>query len=170
MPSRASPRLPKVLAAALMLTACSGGGEGVRAASAASYGDYETTGLASWYGEEAAGNRTASGARFDPGAITAAHRTLPLGSFAEVTSLDTGQSIVVLINDRGPGRRDRVIDLSRGAAQQLGFGGRSVAHVRVRAIMPSPETTAPRYAPVISTRAPNTVGLRRTLPLDEGRR
>ena len=133
MPSRAS-----VLAAALALTACGGGAHArtVGGIGGAIAGD-EATGLASWYGDELSGARTASGARFDPAAITAAHRSLPLGSYAEVTSLDTGRSIVVLINDRGPGRRDRIIDLSRGAAQQLGFGGRSVARVRVRAYAPT---------------------------------
>ena len=134
MPSRV-----RVLATALLLAACSGGQARLGAASGASIAGYQTTGLASWYGEELAGSRTASGTRFDPQAITAAHRTLPLGSFAEVTSLDTGQSIIVLINDRGPGRKDRIIDLSRGAAQQLGFAGRSVANVRIRAVTPSLE-------------------------------
>jgi rare lipoprotein A len=123
---------------ALALGACTGAGGRAAAASAGDYGSYESTGLASWYGEELAGNRTASGERFNPAAITAAHRSLPLGSYAEVTDLDSGQSIVVRINDRGPGRRDRLIDLSRGAAQQLGFGRRSVAHVRVRAYTPTP--------------------------------
>ena len=69
--------------------------------------------------------------------MTAAHRSLPLGSYVEVTALDTGRSIVVLINDRGPGRRDRVIDLSRAAAQQLGFGRRSVTRVKIRAYAPT---------------------------------
>ena len=151
MPSRA-----RVLATALLLAACSGGNERVRAASAGSYVGYDATGGASWYGEELAGARTASGAPFDPAAITAAHRTLPLGSFAEVTSLATGQSIIVLINDRGPGRKDRVIDLSRGAAQQLGFGRRSVAQVRVRAITPSlEEAIALRTGKLASLRLAN---------------
>ena len=129
----------RILATALLLAACSGGHQGIRSADAASYGGYESIGLASWYGDELAGSRTASGARFDPRAITAAHRSLPLGSFVEVTSLDTGRSIVALVNDRGPGRKDRVIDLSRAAAQQLGFGTHSVARVRLRAITPSAE-------------------------------
>lgn len=133
MPSRAS-----LIALALALTACSGGSGHAAVVSAGSYGDYESVGLASWYGDELAGNRTASGARFDPAGITAAHRSLPLGSYAEVTDVDTGRSVVVLINDRGPGRRDRVIDLSRGAAQQLGFGRRSVTRVKVRAYHPTP--------------------------------
>jgi rare lipoprotein A len=122
---------------ALALVACSGGSGRVAAASAGAYGTYVTTGLASWYGDELAGNWTASGDRFDPDALTAAHRTLPLGSYAEVSDLDTGRSVVVLINDRGPGRRDREIDLSRAAALRLGFGRRSVTRVKVRAYTPT---------------------------------
>lgn len=97
---------------------------------------YDALGYASWYGEESGGT-TASGARFDPAAITAAHRTLPLGSFVEVTALDTGRTIVVLINDRGPGRADRLIDLSRGAAHLLGVDRTPIAPVRVRRIFPA---------------------------------
>lgn len=103
---------------------------------AAGAGTYEAVGYASWYGEELRGNRTASGERFDPAGITAAHRTLPLGSFAEVTALDSGRTVTVRINDRGPHRRDREIDLSRGAAELLA-AGRSVFSVRVRAVRPT---------------------------------
>ncbi len=132
MPSKA-----RVLAAALLLVACSGGQQRVRAAGTSALVAYDATGLASWYGDELAGSRTASGVRFDPSAITAAHRSLPLGSFVEVTAVDSGRSILVMINDRGPGRKDRLIDLSRGAAQQLGFGHRSVTQVRIRAVTPT---------------------------------
>lgn len=95
---------------------------------------YDEVGYATWYGEELAGAKTASGAPFRPSAITAAHRTLPLGSYVEVTALDTGRTILVLINDRGPGQRDRLIDLSRGAAALLGSGRRAKAAVRVRSV------------------------------------
>ncbi len=101
------------------------------------YGSFRDTGLASWYGEELTGNRTASDETFDPDAMTAAHRTLPLGSFVEVTSVETGRAILVRINDRGPGRRDRMIDLSRAAAHRLGTDRQQVAAVRIRAIVPS---------------------------------
>lgn len=128
-----------VLALAFVLAAYGGTRESVGATLplSGSYGRYQDTGLASWYGEEMSGNRTASGEPFDANAITAAHRTLPLGSFVEVTSLDTGRSILVRITDRGPGRRDRIIDLSRGAARLLGTDRRPLANVRVRAIVPS---------------------------------
>jgi rare lipoprotein A len=103
---------------------------------------YDQVGIASWYGEEAGGAPTASGAAFAPDAITAAHRTLPLGSHAEVTSLDTGRTILVLINDRGPSRTDREIDLSRGAAALLGMAGKPSAPVRVRGTTVSPADAA----------------------------
>ncbi|MEG3086304.1 septal ring lytic transglycosylase RlpA family protein [Sphingomonas sp. PB4P5] len=98
---------------------------------------YDAVGYASWYGEEMGGGTTASGQRFDPNAITAAHRTLPLGSVAEVTALDSGRTILVLIADRGPGAADREIDLSRGAAQLLGVT--AMAPVRVRLTNASPQ-------------------------------
>lgn len=97
---------------------------------------YDEVGYASWYGEEMGNAKTASGKPFDPGAITAAHRSLPLGSFVEVTALDSGKTILVLVNDRGPGRPDRLIDLSRGAAQLLGTSVRALSPVRVRLVDP----------------------------------
>ncbi len=130
----------KTLCLALALAGCSNARDSVGAtlpAGGGLYGRFHDTGLASWYGEELAGNRTASGEAFDPGAMTAAHRTLPLGSFVEVTSVETGRSILVRINDRGPGRRDRMIDLSRAAAHLLGTDHRQVAAVRIRAIVPT---------------------------------
>jgi rare lipoprotein A len=77
-------------------------------------------GMASWYGREFAGHRTASGERFDPADLTAAHRTLPFGTRVRVTDAD-GDSVIVRINDRGPFARGRVIDLSQAAAQRLGL-------------------------------------------------
>lgn len=97
--------------------------------------DYDDVGYASWYGEELAGRPTATGETFDPDAITAAHKTLPLPSYVEVTALDTGRTILVRVNDRGPMANDRLIDLSRGAAQQLGLNG-GLAAVRVRRTNP----------------------------------
>lgn len=78
-------------------------------------------GEASYYGSELAGNRTASGEVFDPGKLTAAHRTLPLGSKVRVTNPRNGESVVVRINDRGPFHGNRVIDLSTAAARTIGL-------------------------------------------------
>lgn len=97
--------------------------------------DYDDVGYASWYGEELAGQPTANGESFDPAGISAAHKTLPLPSYVEVTALDTGRTILVRVNDRGPMASDRLIDLSRGAADQLGLSG-GVAAVRVRRTSP----------------------------------
>jgi rare lipoprotein A len=98
---------------------------------------YDVLGYASWYGNES-GNRTANGERFRTEAITAAHTTLPLPTYVEVTALDTGRRIIVRINDRGPFvRGPRIIDLSRGAAAQLGILAKGTAAVRVRRIEPA---------------------------------
>ncbi|KTE17831.1 hypothetical protein ATE71_00565 [Sphingopyxis sp. H115] len=97
--------------------------------------DYDEVGYASWYGEELAGRPTANGETFDPAGISAAHKTLPLPSYVEVTALDTGRTILVRVNDRGPMVNDRLIDLSRGAAEQLGLS-EGVSGVRVRRTSP----------------------------------
>ena len=81
------------------------------------------TGIASWYGKQFHGRKTASGERFDMEALTAAHPKLPFGSWVRVRNLINGRSVDVRINDRGPYIKRRVIDLSRAAAQALGFGG-----------------------------------------------
>lgn len=98
---------------------------------------YDMLGYASWYGNES-GNRTANGERFRAEAITGAHTTLPLPTYVEVTSLDTGRRIIVRINDRGPfARGPRILDLSHGAAAQLGILAKGTSPVRVRRIEPS---------------------------------
>ena len=96
----------------------------------------EQRGWASWYGPGFAGRPTASGERFSPQALTAAHRSWPLGTRARVTNLETGQQVEVTINDRGPfaDPERRVIDLSRGAATQIGMVRRGVGPVRVTVI------------------------------------
>jgi rare lipoprotein A len=86
-------------------------------------------GVASWYGPGFCGHRTASGERFNCGAMTAAHKHLPFGSRVRVVNLATGRSIVVRINDRGPFVRSRCIDLSPAARRALGMGG--TARVRI---------------------------------------
>jgi len=89
------------------------------------------TGLASWYGGEFHGRRTASGERFDTHELTAAHRTLPFGTLVEVHNLDNDRRVQVRINDRGPFVRRRVIDLSYTAAQELGMIGPGTARVEL---------------------------------------
>ncbi|HZZ85297.1 MAG TPA: septal ring lytic transglycosylase RlpA family protein [Anaeromyxobacteraceae bacterium] len=88
-------------------------------------------GLASFYGRELQGRRTASGERYDPRGLTCASRTFPIGSRVRVTDLDTGRSVEATVNDRGPWVKGRVVDLSVGAARALGILERGVARVRV---------------------------------------
>jgi rare lipoprotein A len=88
-------------------------------------------GTASYFSSEMAGNRTASGERCDPSALTAAHRTAPMGSRLRVTSVTTGRSVVVRVNDRGPFRGGRVIDLSRAAADAIGLTRMGRGEVRL---------------------------------------
>lgn len=110
--------------------------------SAQTYGE---TGLASWYGEEtvrlSGGSMTANGELFDPSALTAAHKYLPLPIHVQVTNLENGRSIIVRVNDRGPfpsqsnpDSGKRIIDVSRGAAEQLGFVEKGIARVHVETI------------------------------------
>jgi len=99
-------------------------------------GDHVERGLASWYGKQFHGRRTSSGEPYDMYAMTAAHKTLPLPTYARVTNLDNGRSVVVRINDRGPFHDGRVIDLSYAAASKLGVVREGTAPVEVRAIDP----------------------------------
>ena len=92
---------------------------------------YIEVGMASWYGPGFAKKRTADGERFEPNALTAAHRLLPLNSFARVTNLENGKSVVVRINDRGPYAPGRILDLSSRAARELGMKKDGVARVRI---------------------------------------
>ena len=93
--------------------------------------DYDETGIASWYGPNFHGGRTANGEIFDENALTAAHRTLPLPVNVRVTNLDNGKSIILRVNDRGPYAKGRIIDVSKAAAKLLGFSGQGTAKVRV---------------------------------------
>jgi rare lipoprotein A len=95
---------------------------------------YHERGTASWYGSKFHGRRTSSGEPYDMHLATAAHRSLPLPTYAEVTNLDNGRKVIVKINDRGPFKDDRLIDLSYGAALRLGMIGTGTARVDVRAI------------------------------------
>jgi rare lipoprotein A len=92
------------------------------------------TGRASWYGPSFAWRPTASGQPFDPDGMTAAHRTLPLGSRVRVTNLHNGRSVLVTINDRGPYRHRREIDLSYGAARAIGMVRQGIAQVLIELI------------------------------------
>ena len=94
---------------------------------------HAATGLASYYGASA-GEKTATGERFDPSGMTAAHRTLPFGTRVKVTRVDTGDSVVVRINDRGPFKPGRVIDLSEGAAKTLGMTDVGLTNVRLEVL------------------------------------
>jgi len=95
---------------------------------------YNEVGSASWYGKQFHGGSTASGEKFDMNALTAAHTTLPFNSMVKVTNLETGTSVTVRINDRGPFTDDRLIDVSEAAAKRLGFGDQKSIMVRVQAV------------------------------------
>lgn len=99
---------------------------------------YKAVGLASWYGSDFRGRYTANGEIFDLDGISAAHPTMPLPSYARVTNLSNGRSLIVRVNDRGPYAANRVIDLSMRAAKLLGFYNRGTAWVRVEYAGPAP--------------------------------
>ena len=109
---------------------------------------FTQSGLASWYGHEFAGRRTSSGVRFDPRQLTCAHRTLPLGTRLLVTSEETGRSVVVTVNDRGPyAGPDRIIDLSRAAATRLGMVQDGLNTVTVKRVgEPAPDVEVAQAA------------------------
>jgi hypothetical protein len=89
---------------------------------------------ASYYGDDFAGRPTASGEIFDPSLLTAAHKTLPLGSLVQVTEASSGKSVIVRINDRGPYHGDRAIDLSEAAAERIGMVASGTAKVAIRIV------------------------------------
>ncbi|MEC7647640.1 MAG: septal ring lytic transglycosylase RlpA family protein [Pseudomonadota bacterium] len=93
--------------------------------------EYTETGIASWYGPNFHGKKTANGEIFDMNRVSAAHRTLPMPSIVRVTNLNSGRALVIRVNDRGPFAHGRIIDLSRRAAQLLGFERAGTAPVRV---------------------------------------
>jgi rare lipoprotein A (peptidoglycan hydrolase) len=100
--------------------------------------DLVETGVASWYGPDFHGKKTANGEIYDMTALTAAHKTMPLPSYAYVTNLQNGRRILVRVNDRGPFVADRLIDLSHGVAQLLGYFDRGLTDVRVEYAGPAP--------------------------------
>jgi rare lipoprotein A len=101
---------------------------------------YHAEGVASWYGRDFHGRRTANGEVYDMHSISAAHPTMPLPSYARVTNLENGRSIIVRVNDRGPYTRDRLIDLSIGTAKALAFHSKGIARVRVEYVGRAPMT------------------------------
>ena len=154
--------------------------------------NYAQEGMASWYGDDFHGRLTANGEVFDMGSLTAAHPTLPMPSYARVTNLSNGKSLIVRVNDRGPYHGNRLIDVSNKAAELLEFKGNGVARVRVEYVgraplegsddrqllatlrtgVPAPSPSAVRLA---STRPfvpelPSAAGrIRGEVPLPEGR-
>lgn len=128
-----SPSLSPLFAVALAALSC--WGCATRSAQVAYPRGGTESGLATWYGAKFAGKRTASGEPFDPRAYTAAHRTLPFGTWVEVRRLDDGRRVRVRINDRGPyGGRGRIIDLSQAAAEALGMIRDGVVRVTLRVL------------------------------------
>lgn len=108
---------------------------------------YDTTGIASWYGPGFHALPTANGERYDQDGLSAAHKTLPLPSYVEVTNLDNGRKLTVRINDRGPFVDGRIIDLSKRSAQLLGVDGPGTARVRVRRVFPDAPQVASLQPP-----------------------
>ncbi|MBT3181444.1 MAG: septal ring lytic transglycosylase RlpA family protein [Deltaproteobacteria bacterium] len=95
---------------------------------------YVVTGKASWYGPGFAGRKTANGERFNPNAMTAAHKTLPMNTTVRVTNIKNGKTVVVRINDRGPFIRGRIIDLSKAAAKKIDMIGHGTSTVKLEAL------------------------------------
>jgi rare lipoprotein A len=142
------PRLLALAALSLVVTGCA---TGRRTAPAPPPSSHAVTGQASWYGEAHHGKKTASGEVYDRTQRTAAHRTLPMGTHVRVTNVENGRSVVVRINDRGPFRPGRIIDLSQAAAREIGTLDDGLFPVRLevledagaarnRATIPSDET------------------------------
>lgn len=133
---RSSVPLPALAALVLLLAGCGGGpGPGTRPVAVG----WSQEGVASWYGGEFQGRPTASGERYDQEGMTAAHRTLPFGTWIRVENLDNDRRTRVRITDRGPFVSDRVLDLSRAAAQELGMLGPGTARVRIVVTQTAPE-------------------------------
>jgi rare lipoprotein A len=126
---------------------------------------YTETGHASWYGDEFHGRRTANGEVFDQTALTAAHPTLPIPSLVQVTNLANGKEVIVRVNDRGPFVEGRMIDVSKKAAEVLGFADQGSARVHVRYLGPAPKrVNADRAATVAPPQAPPPRPLAQTPP------
>lgn len=115
--------------------------------------NYKQVGLASWYGSDFHGHETANGEVYDMHALSAAHKTLPLPCYARVTNMKNGHSVIVRVNDRGPFRPGRVVDLSGRAAELLGFHKSGVAPVRVEYVGLAPLAEGVRKRPAATSQA-----------------
>jgi rare lipoprotein A len=119
---------------------------------------YHKQGVASWYGSKFHGRRTSSGEPYDMHLATAAHKSLPLPTYAEVRNLDNGKKVIVKINDRGPFKHDRLIDMSYGAALRLGMTGTGTARVDVRVIDVSGDSATAKRVAVADSPAAESEG------------
>ncbi len=112
---------------------------------------FKQTGIASWYGNKFHGRKTSTQETYNMYAMTAAHKTLPIPCYVEVTNLENGKKVIVKVNDRGPFHQGRIIDLSYAAAAKLGYLGKGTAKVRIRAI------NAKSEAPLLAKYNKNTL-------------
>ena len=126
---------------------------------------YKQDGIGSWYGEKFAGRKTSSFEPYDPYAMTAAHKSLPLPSYVRVTNLENNREIVVKVNDRGPFHEGRIIDLSYAAASKLGYMDKGTARVRVEFINPY-DIPLPVEAQALSTPSLSTPSSDANIPID----
>ncbi len=144
---------------ALLLVLCAVGAWGA---------DFEREGIASWYGGKFHGRLTANGERFDANKLTAAHKTLPFGTVVKVTNIDNGRTVTVRINDRGPFVENRIIDLSRGAAERLEMTGTGVARVQLEIIHPGEVDPGTRVIQIGSFSMPDNADAVATRLADAG--
>ncbi len=126
---------------ALAGCACSKPVSGTSAPPAAAAPTYSEKGIASWYGGKWHGRKTANGERYNKWSMTAAHKKLPFNTWVQVTNVATGQSVQVRINNRGPFRKNRILDLSLAAARELGFEKSGLCEITLT-VIPAPETPA----------------------------
>ena len=126
--------------------------------------NYKQRGKASWYGTKFHGRRTSSGETYNMYTMTAAHKTLPLPSYARVTNLDNGRQVIVKINDRGPFHHERIIDLSYAAARKLGVFARGTANVEIETILPEKGYSLAKNTATASPKINNPVAKEVTRP------
>jgi rare lipoprotein A len=128
---------------------------------------YEETGIASWYGRKFHGHLTSNGEVYDMFELTAAHKTMPIPGYLEVTNLDNGKSVVVRVNDRGPFHSGRIVDLSYAAAAMLDYADKGTARVRVEALVPTNQANQVQVSAVSSNNSVDDIAIERRL-IEEG--